>query len=769
MALPTTAADSNTRSEITLSRLSRGPALEDFLGMAPSPELAGQLAKVEDFIQRNPRDGAPSSQRTEVYLGYDDTLFYAIFVCFDSEPKKIRARMSTRENIFGDDTVELMLDTFNDQRRAYAFLTNPFGIQWDALYSERGAAGFEGFDSSFDTLWYSRGKLTDRGYVVWMAVPFKSLRFYPTSQQTWRVLLNRDIPRFNEETFWPEYSRRVEGRLNQMGMLTGLENISPGRNIQLTPYGIFRSFRAPDLRDPTRPQFLERTEGTGGLDDAKFVFKDSVVLDLAVNPDFSEVESDEPQVVVGQRFEVFFPEKRPFFLENTTYFQTPIDLVFTRRIVDPQYGVRLTGKVGPYALGAFLADDESPGKEVPPDNSLAGQRAYFGIVRVNRDIFQQSTLGLLYTDREFFGDLNGNSLQNLPPPLQSGFNRVGGLDGRLKLSQNWVATFQGVASTTKFLDGSRLAGPAYDASIERSGRSLFYGFEYNDRSPGFRTAPGFLLRPDIRRFGQLVDYRFRPEGKHLISWGPEFNTEAVFDHTWLRLDLTQDTSLSWEFTGQTEVGIFYNWDRELIRPIDTNCGTVPENRDFSRKRFGYFLTTSYLRWLTFGANYSWGTRINCVPPVGQEPFLADVTAGNFVLTLRPLTALRIDNTYILAQLHDRFTRANIFTNHIIRSKWNYQFTRELSLRVILQYDAVLANPTFTSLHTTKNINADVLLTYLVHPGTALYIGYNGNAQNLEPDLAQINPPSDLRLLRPRSSFINDGKLFFVKFSYLFRF
>jgi hypothetical protein len=201
----------------------------------------------------------------------------------------------------------------------------------------------------------------------------------------------------NEFTTWPHMSSRVEGRLNQAATATGIENISPGRNFQLIPYGAFRSFRALDERDEDRPQFVrEKGELDGGLD-AKFVLKDSLVLDLTVNPDFSQVESDQPQVTVNQRFEVFFPEKRPFFLENANFFETPINLVFTRRIADPQFGARLTGKMGPYTLGAMVIDDQSPGRQVPDDDPLQDKRALFGIFRVSRDIFQQSNLGFIFT------------------------------------------------------------------------------------------------------------------------------------------------------------------------------------------------------------------------------------------------------------------------------------------------------------------------------------------------------------------------------------
>ena len=182
-----------------------------------------------------------------------------------------------------------------------------------------------------------------------------------------------------KSAFWPQYSSRIAGRLNQEGDATGLENISPGHNFQLIPYGIFRSFRELDLRDLDHPKFTQRDAyGQIGLD-AKAVLKDKFVLDATANPDFSQIESDDPQVTVNQRFEVQFPEKRPFFLENSNYFQTPIPLLFTRRIVDPQWGVRLTGKDGPWAVGMLVADDASPGAEVAPGNPLFGQHAYFAV------------------------------------------------------------------------------------------------------------------------------------------------------------------------------------------------------------------------------------------------------------------------------------------------------------------------------------------------------------------------------------------------------
>jgi hypothetical protein len=336
------AADSiaSLPSSVVIPRLERAPTLEDFDGMKPNGEMGKSMAQVKGFIQREPSDGEAATHPTEVYLGYDDEHLYIVFLAFDQEPDKVRARMVRREDVFGDDTVEVILDTFADQRRGYAFLTNPYGIQWDALWTEG-----QWFDESFDTIWNSEGRLTEQGYMVRMAIPFKSLRFPNTPQQKWGLLFLRNVPRMNEFTTWPHMSSRVEGRLNQAATATGIENISPGRNFQLIPYGAFRSFRALDERDEDRPQFV-REKGA-----------------------------------VNQRFEVFFPEKRPFFLENANFFETPINLVFTRRIADPQFGARLTGKMGPYTLGAMVIDDQSPGRQVPDDDPLQDKRAPRGRYR----------------------------------------------------------------------------------------------------------------------------------------------------------------------------------------------------------------------------------------------------------------------------------------------------------------------------------------------------------------------------------------------------
>jgi hypothetical protein len=738
---------------VAIPRLTRPPALEDFLNMRPEGDAASQMTKVTEFVQRYPHDGAPASQPTDAYLGYDDKNLYAVFVCFD-DPAKVRARLSRREDIFDDDTVEIILDTFRDRRRAYVFQVTPLGVQWDAIWTEVPYTDSNGnlsnFDSSFDTVWNSQGKVTSRGYVVWMAIPFKSLRFSPANQQEWGLILYRGIVRENEDDFWPAISRKVEGRLGQAATAKGLEKISPSRNMQFNPYGVLRSFRAIDTHNPL-PVFASRDlEPRGGFD-SKFILHDNLVLDATVNPDFSQVESDEPQVTVNQRYEVFFPEKRPFFLENADYFKTPIDLFFTRRIGDPQFGTRLTGKTGPYSIGVMAIDDRAPGSSVPESDPVAGDRAAFFIGRVSRDILGQSSIGAIYTDREF--------------PSAGEYNRVGGVDARLKFNPNWTSLFQAVTSSTQLPDGTHAAGPAYRAETTFSGASLNYDTTYSDFSPGFVSESGFVNRVDVRDLRNNVDYKFHPAHGPLVAWGPSLFTQQVWDHDGTRLDTFYSPLFAVNLKAQTYATIYpYAESRERLRPSD--FAALTQNQDYSEHFSALSFGTSYFSQLTFQGYYQLGDAINFVP-LNQVPVLARSDSASILLSVRPILNLKIDNTYLFDRIRDRATGAAVFNNHIVRSKWNWQVNRQLSLRVILQYNATLANRSLTFLQPSKQFNGDFLITYLVHPGTAIYVGYNSDLQNLDRGL-NLDPITG-GVATTRNSYINDSRQLFVKVSYLFRF
>ncbi|GAC1623245.1 MAG: DUF5916 domain-containing protein [Candidatus Acidiferrum sp.] len=742
-------------SPLQIPHVEQGPKFEDFLSMTPTSPTISKMLKIDKFFQRDPIDGAPVSQKTVVYMGYTDNNLYVVCLCFDAEPGKIRARRSRREQINDDDQFGFILDPFYDKQHGIFFFLNPLGIQQDGIWDETQQP-----DYSFDMLWNSLGKLTPQGYVVWFEIPFRSLRFSPKKDQTWGIFLERDVRRNNESSFYPHISSNAQGFMAQEAEMTGLANISPGRNLQFIPYGSLRGFRALDDRDPAHPFFTgKHVEGRAGLD-AKIVIKNALVLDATINPDFAQVESDDPQITVNQRFEVFFPEKRPFFLENASFFNTPVNLLFTRRIADPEYGVRLTGKIGPWTIGAMFADDKSPGRAVPQDDPLSGAKAYFSVLRVSHDIGKESSIGFMYTDRE----LNTAPLTICTAnPCTIRVNRVGAIDAKFKLSSKWIATAQALTSYTCKNDGTHNGGSSYEYYLERSARHLEYNAIYRDTAEGFQTETGFFRRPDIRRFSQFALYRFRREGNKLQSHGPGLFTYNNWDHSGTRLDWFANANYRFILERQTVFGAFANVGHERLRPRDFSA--LLSNRDYPHFHDGFFFDFGYFTPVFLAGEVDWGRETNFDPASGP-PVLARSNSVQLIATIRPLKGLTFDNSYLFQRLRDDLTGGSIFNNHIIRSKWNYQFNRELSLRVIGQYSSVLANSSATSLPTRKNINADILFTYLLHPGTAFYLGYNSNLQNLNPALA-LDPNNNI--LTTRNGYINDGRQFFVKISYLFRY
>jgi uncharacterized protein DUF5916 len=741
-------------SSQNIPRLQAAPRLADFEGMEPASELARTMLKITQFTQKEPHDGAPASQHTEAYLGYTDKSFYAVFLAFDAEPSRLRARMLRRELIDDDDQIGLWLDTFHDHRHAYMFYANPYGIQQDGLMAEG-----QGFDNSFDTVWHTYAKINGSGYMVVVEIPFKSLRFKRQPTNDWGVILIRVIPRNSEHSYFPQITSRVQGMLTQEGTLNGFQEISPGRNMQFIPYTSVGAFRALDERDPAGDRFTgKHVQPKAGLD-SKVVIKDSLVLDTTINPDFGQIESDDPQVTVNQRFEVFFPEKRPFFQENANFFQTPLQLVFTRRIGDPLYGVRLTGKEGPWAIGAMIANDRSPGKSVISTDPLADANAYFGILRINRELGKNNSVGVIYTDRELHTVPNSfcTSLR-----CDVGFNRVGGVDTQIRFNQNWRLQAQAVTSETKFSDGTHLAGPAYFLYGERSSRTLEFNTMYQDIAPGFAAEAGFINRTDFRRFSNFMSRTFYTEGKHLNNHGPRMFQLSMWDHNGTRLNHQLNPGYQFNFQRNSFFNVFGVWERERLRPVDFS--TLAANQDYQHVIGGVEAGTQYFKWVNLNFEMDWGTQTNFVPRSGP-PVLAYSNTSFMRAVIRPTKGLTVENSYLMTRLLDQDTHLNIFNNHIMRSKWNYQFTKEFSLRMIGQYTTTISNPFLTTLQTTKSFNADVLFTYMLNPGTAIYAGYNSNLQNLDPRL-QFTPDG---LLRTRNSFINDGRQVFIKLSYLFRY
>lgn len=740
-SLANLAAAADSAVSISIPQIGQEPTLADFAGMSPSTALARQMTKIEGFVQREPIDGAAATQRTEVYVGYDQRNLYAVFLAFDSNPELIRANLASREDIVGDDSVEITIDTFNDQRTAYTFRVTPLGMQWDARWTE-GFSNRAGFDTTWEAVWDSDGEVTDKGYMVSIAVPLRGLRFPADSEQLWRVQVGRQIPRLSEESFWPPYSITVDGRLNQTAMLTGIRDVSPGSNTQITPFVFARNVDALDSRALGGPKFQTESEYDMGVD-AKFVINDSWVLDLTLNPDFSQVESDEPQVTVNERFEVQFPERRPFFVENADFFATDSILLFTRRIIDPEGGLRFTGRSGPWGVGTMLMNDEAPGLNRLAGHPLNGEKATIGVLRVFRDLSDQDRVGFTLTDRE----------------LADGYNRVGSVDGKFRFNQNWVTNLEYITTETEpTLGGRTISGDQRNIRLDRVGRTFNTHFHFVDTDADYIAQLGFqnrFFKSDISGVHWRSSLNYYPENSALTSWSPALMVVYQDDKEGVKVYSELSPSVDWNFP-TSRISIGAQEVTEVLRPQDFAGLARAQAYDYGNFNARY--RNSVLSSLTIDLSYRQGDALNLVPRAGFLPYVADTNRTDISVLFRPIERLRINNSYVRTELDG----GKVFSNDIFRSSWNYQFTREMSLRFIAQYENTDAGQ-FTRLKDDKNMNFDVLLRYVLNPWSALYLGYNSNQSNFD-----IIETEGVREVVTTDDLKRDGSQFFVKFSYMFQ-
>ena len=741
---------------VHIPRITGAPKLADFEGMCPVTPLAKSMTRVDQFVTREPVFGKTPTQHTEVYLGFTEQNLYLMFVAHDSDPRHLRSHMSRREDVDDDDQIGFFLDTFADQQNAYLFYLNPKGIQQDGTVSNG-----QNFSLAWDGLWNDYTKVTEQGYMVLVEIPFKTLRFRDDGVNNWRFIFHRAAARANENSYFPAYEPgKPYPPFQDMAVLQGLEGVHPGHNTQLVPYVTARSFNALDDRDLNHLAFTGKTsEARVGLD-AKAVIKNSLVLDATINPDFAQVESDDPQVTINQRFETFFPEKRPFFIENSGYFLTPINLVFTRRIADPLYGTRATGKIGKWAIGALYANDRSPGKIVPDNDPLVDRSAKYGILRINRQLGGENTIGFIYTDRELDSSPDTVCTSQFCTALN---NRVGGVDGHFRFTRNTQASFQVVESRSLYNNGTSLRGHDAFGTLRRQTRTWDLQTSYTDTSPDFETLTGFFQRPDVRRLQSSVQYTKYGSGKLINNQGPYFKTDVIFDQTGLRTGYLGQLQYNLNFTRQSYLGPFVQFEHERLRPIDFSGLTF--NRDYGHHEVGINWFSRFNRVFKLNGTYWTGTATNYASP-DNIPRLSAAENLQFVATIRGGKGITVENTYLWSRLHDNATNLTSFNDHIFRQKWNLQFTKEMSLRFITQYEATIANPLLANLPRQKNLNFDVLFTYLLHPQTALYVGYNSNLQNLDRALGYDSTIGDFRRSK---NFLNDGRQIFVKLSYVFRY
>jgi hypothetical protein len=658
-----------------------------------------------------PGDNIPAPVKTECLVTYDLHHLYVGFRCFDPEPRKIRAHLMDRDDtntLILDDHVSFMVDAFNDERRAFQFRVNPLGVQADANFSE--LEGYEDF--SWDAIWSAAAKITDWGYAVEVAIPLGQLRFRKSDgPQTWGFEAERSWPRDTRHrmTSHPR-SRNVNCILCQFNKLTGFEGIVPGKNIELNP--TFTAGRT-DAMDPVEYPDAPLIKGKGdyqpGLT-AKWGITPNLILNAAANPDFSQVEADVAQLEINRRFALFYPEKRPFFLEGADLFLTPIQAVFTRTVADPLWGTKLTGKSGRTAMGVFAAQDEITNLIFPSNQgSMRGsldQDAYGGVFRLRQDVGRMSTLGVLYTGRA------GNDY----------YNHVAGADGFFRLDEKNSVIFQFLHSETDYptpiaLDyGQRegsFGGNAVNLQFQHFSRRWIIQTLYEDLSPGFRADYGFVPRVDTRHGEALV---FRQIWGKPKSW---FNYirigalgEVVYDHGGNLTDRGLTLGLLYQGNLETQLNVHGNFVRTFYdgRYFDTAFGQL----DFHIRPFS-------------------GSEVGVQGLAGQSIDYANSRLAN-VLALGPNASFSLFRhlNLVAGHTYERLSLGGdtIYTANLSQVKLLWNFSVRAFVRAILQYRDQEQNPAmygFPVDSRTRGLFTQFLFSYKLNPRTVLFLGYSDNA------------------------------------------
>ena len=474
---------------------------------------------------------------------------------------------------FGDDTISVYFDTFLDQQRAYVFSVNGYGVQGDSIVGGRGGGrgrgGFGGGgggvprgDRSWDALFSTGGQPVRDGYTAEMAIPFKSLRYPARADNvphTWGFQIVRQIRGKDETVVWSPYSRDQAGFLPQMGVLDGLTGLSTSRNLEVQP--TFTAFRFGTLGESSGQVVDGDLKPEVGAN-FKYGVTTNLTADFTANPDFSQIESDRPQVEVNQRFALFFPELRPFFLEVAEIFriQAPMTVVHTRTIVDPQYGAKLTGKAGKTTLGVLYANDggASLGIDDPLDAGF-GQSAQTFVGRLRYDLYSESFIGAIVTDREFL----------------QGYSRLVGMDSNFRVGDTHQFGFR--AFGTDRVDPNdtlQTDGYAIDVGFRKRGRNLSYSIDGFALSPDFETDVGFVRRTDQREAEAQIEYEWWPQS-WVISWGPEVRYGRNYNFDNVLEDETFRAGVSANFAKNIRYSVDMDQDMERYLGGNFDKGDVP--------------------------------------------------------------------------------------------------------------------------------------------------------------------------------------------------
>ncbi len=684
-----------------------GPSIDGRL----DDEVWSQAARLEAFTHGRPVEGVRDSLGTTTLVMYDNHNLYVAFHAVD-DPGKVQAPVVPRDQIGQGDWVGVSIDTYNDQQRSFFLGSNPLGIQMDGVDQEG-----RDTDMAPDFQFTSKGSVTGDGYDVEMAIPFKTLRFNPGEQVTFGFNAIRDVRRDGTHMYWAPISRNVDNYHSQIGSLQNLTGIRPGRNVEINPTHTTSTLGA---REGDRFTY-DAPNGRFGIG-AKVGLTSNLIADGVMTPDFSQVEADAGVVDINERFAIFFPEKRPFFLEGSDIFNSPISLVYTRRIVDPLYGAKLTGKVGRTSIGVLNAADRSAGRGIDGFsntlNPYIDQSAQYTIARFKQDVFKSSYVGLLMGDRTH----------------EDQYNRGIGADGRLSWKDKYSFTFQGAHSWGRDHDfrsaiaglspaeqadlpgevagqtGRKTEGNTFYTELARNTRKLGLGATVSGYSPEFSADMGFIRRTDLFAVSGYVRPHIWGKEKQWYT-GIHFPIYYERNYTYDREVLTDEVlSLVQEVNFPKNSWAGMEHVRRMIRHNGEKFDDI--------YRHAVWAGSERYTTIRAGGLYVWGDQVVFAETVrGRDQrwelwsdfrFGPQFDGGVF---LRGSTVWRENDSKF----------AEVF---IPRLRLSYQFNKELSLRWITELrgrQGFDTNGVRTS--RSQTLSPDVLMSYYVRPGTVVYLGY----------------------------------------------
>ncbi len=660
--------------------------------------------------ETEPSQNVPAIVDTEVLMMEDRINFYVAFIAYDPEPEKIRAFYSDRDSCWDDDRVGVIIDTFNDERRAFQFFANPLGVQIDAICDDINGSD----DFSWNAIWDSAGKINKNGYVVEMKIPLDQLRF-PSGRdkQTWGIDLVRYYPRNKIHKFSNNTKNyNLSCYLCQLKKAEGFQHLTQDLDLQIVP-------TLTATYSENKPLPTDKWQGAFNVDagvDVRWGINQDSYLNVTVNPDFSQVEADAAQLNVNNTFSLFFPEKRDFFLEGADYFNTNMDIVYTRNIISPDFGIKLTGKHDVHTYGLFFTNDQTtniniPGKQGSFIVSLENVKSRDTVLRYRSAINRNINLGVIFTDRRAEGY----------------FNTVAGIDGNIRVGQSDKIEMQLMKSWSEYPEliqnydqKANLDGIACLFDYSHDDMNWFWRTRYVDYGKDFRADMGFINR---------VDYRSTDiSGGHTWRFGPESDFSRIYlgggwenkyDEAGNKLGKDFDISLNIDGPFQSFVFLAYRWGDELYNNIY-----------FDKYSVGLFGRIKPMAGVDMSLDISYGDSIDYLN-----------TRSGKQLSINPRIDLQIGKHFMVSLNHTyqqmKVKGGKLYSTNLSDLRFTYQFTIRSFLRVTLQYSDTRRNKSlylFDIDSRSKDMTVQVLYSYKINPQTRFFIGYSDTGfQNDEMD------------------------------------